>query len=133
MPIVNVSLRRGSTVEYRRAISDGIHRAMNESLRTPADDYFQITHEVDPENLVFDPNYFGIARSESFVIIQLFFNARPAVVKERLMQNIADNLVLSPGLRAEDIMINIAEVAPETWWIAGREIDPATGTDARMS
>ena len=133
MPIINVSLRKGTTVEYRRGIADSIHRAMHETLQTPEDDYFQITHELDPENLIFDPNYFGVARSEKFVIVQLFFNARLAVVKERLMQKIADNLVASPGLRAEDIMINIAEVAPETWWLAGREIDPATGTDARMS
>ena len=124
MPIINVSLRKGTTVEYRRGIADSIHRAMHETLQTPEDDYFQITHELDPENLIFDPNYFGVARSEKFVIVQLFFNAA---------QKIADNLVASPGLRAEDIMINIAEVAPETWWLAGREIDPATGTDARMS
>ena len=45
----------------------------------------------------------------------------------------ADDLVASPGLRREDIMVTFAEVAPENWWLEGRRIDPATGTDARMS
>lgn len=30
-------------------------------------------------------------------------------------------------------MLNVSEVAPENWWLEGRQIDPNTGTDARMS
>lgn len=133
MPIINVWMRRGTDPQYRGAVADGIHRAMNETLHTPLDDFFAVIHELDDEHLLFDPNYFDIPRSERFVMVQIFFNARPAVVKERLYEAIADNLEQAPGLARTDLMINIAEVAPENWWLEGRRIDPSTGTDARMS
>lgn len=133
MPIVNIWMREGTEAHHRKAVADGVHRAMNDTLGTPADDFFAVVHELDDEHLLFDPNYFGIPRSERFVMVQMFFNARPAVVKERLYDAIADNLEHAAGLARTDLMINIAEVAPENWWLEGRQIDPATGTDARMS
>ena len=133
MPIINIWMREGTDSAYRKALTDGVHRAMNETLGTPKDDFFAVVHELDDEHLLFDPNYFDIPRSERFVMIQIFFNARPAVVKERLYGAIADRLQDAPGLARTDLMVNIAEVAPENWWLEGRRIDPATGTDARMS
>ena len=133
MPIINIWMREGTSDDHRRAIQDGVHHAMNSSLGTPRDDWFAVTHELDANHFAFDSNYFGLERSERFVMIQMFFNARPAVVKEQLFEAVAANLTRSPGLRREDIMINVTEVAPENWWLEGREIDPATGTDARMS
>lgn len=105
---------------------------MNSALGTPRDDWFAVTHELDKEHFQYDPNYYGRERSPEFVMVQAFFNARPAVVKERVFEAVAENLTRA-GVHREDIMINIAEVAPENWWLEGREIDPATGTDARMS
>ena len=132
MPIVNVSLRKGTPPEYRKAISSGIHKAMIENLHLPEDDYFQITHELEPENFVFDANFFGHHRSERMVVLQFFFNARSPAVKESFYNEVADNLVRDAGLRREDIMINIVEPAPQNWWIFGRTVDPETGFDSRM-
>ena len=133
MPIINIWLRAGTDSAYRRALTDGVHRAMNETLRTPQDDFFAVVHELDEEHFLFDPNYFDIPRTERFCMVQIFFNSRPAVVKERLYQAIADRLEQAPVLARTDLMINIAEVSPEGWWLEGRRIDPASGTDARMS
>ena len=133
MPLINVWLRKGTTPEYRKAISDGIHKAMMDVLKTPEDDYFQVTGELDAENMIFDPNYFGVPRSEKMVFIRLSFNARPAAVKQRLFEATADNLVASPGIRREDIGMSILELAPENWWAYARTVDPDTGTDSRMS
>lgn len=133
MPIINIWMRQGADSHFRAAIADGIHRAMNETLGTPEDDFFAVVHELDEEHFLFDPNYYGIARSKRFTMLQIFFNSRPATVKERLYEAIADRLQDKPGLARTDLMISIAEVAPENWWLEGRRIDPATGTDARMS
>lgn len=133
MPLINVWLRKGTAPEYRKAISGSIHKAMMDVLKIPEDDYFQVTGELDPENMIFDPNYFGIPRSEKMVFIRFSFNARPAAVKQRLFEATADNLVTSPGIRREDLGMSILELAPENWWAHARTVDPDTGTDSRMS
>lgn len=66
-------------------------------------------------------------------MVQIFFTARPAAVKERRYDAIADNLEQAPGLARTDLMINIAEVAPENWWLEGRRIEPGPGTKTRVS
>lgn len=133
MPLIQVWLRKGTTPRHRKSISDGIHRAMVDVLGIPEDDYFQVTHELDAEDMLFDPNYFGLPRSERFIMIRLSFNARPAAMKQKLFETIAENLVRDPGLDKADMGMSIVETAFENWWAHGRRVDPATGTDSRMS
>ena len=133
MPLIQVWMRSGKDRAYKAAISNSIHQAMMDVLRLPEDDYFQVTCELEEENYIFDPNYFGVPRSPDFLMIRLSFNARPAGVKQRLFETIADNLVRSPGLRREDIGMSIIETAFENWWAHARAVDPDMGTDSRMS
>jgi hypothetical protein len=42
MPFVRISLRQGATLEYRKALADGVHRAMVEAIAIPPDDRFQV-------------------------------------------------------------------------------------------
>lgn len=132
MPLIQVWMRSGKDKAYKAAISKSIHQAMMDVMKLPGDDYFQVTCELEEENYIFDPNYFGVPRSPDFLMIRLSFNARPAAVKQRLFETIADNLVKSPGLRREDIGMSIIETAFENWWAHARAVDPDTGTDSRM-
>jgi len=132
MPIIYVSLRKGTTAGHRKAIAQSIQRAMIDVLKIPDDDYFQVTHELEPENMIYDPNFLGVARGPNAVFIQLFFNHRPADLKRALFAAIADNLARAPGYRREDVFMSIAETTFENWWAHGRSVNPETGTDARM-
>jgi 4-oxalocrotonate tautomerase len=133
MPLIQVWLRKGTTQEHRKSIADGIHRAMVDVLGIPEDDYFQVTHELDSEDMLFDPNYFGLPRSERFIMVRLSFNARPAAMKQKLFETIAENLVKDPGLDRADMGMSIVETTFENWWAHGRLVDPDTGTDSRMT
>ena len=133
MPFIHVAMRKGTSDDYRRAIAKSIHKGMLASMKgLPKDDFFQITHELDDANFNYDPDYWGISRSERMIFIQFFWNARAAVTKQIIFEAIADQLVASPGLRREDIIMNIVEPAPENWWCEGREVDPMTGNDSRF-
>ena len=79
----------------------------------PEDYFFQLTHELDDANFHYDPNYFSIPRSEKMIFVQVFFNARAASAKQIIFETIADKLTQNPGLRREDIIMNISESAPE--------------------
>jgi 4-oxalocrotonate tautomerase len=132
MPFIHVSMRKGTTEEYRRNIFGAIREGMVESMRIPADDYFGLIHELDDANFFYDANYCGRPRSDKFLFVHFFWNARAAVTKQIIFETIADKLVEKAGVRRDDIIMNIVEPAPENWWIEGREVDPHTGTDARI-
>ena len=61
-------------------------------------------------------HYLDILRTNDLVLIQLTVsNTRPLVKKQALYRRIVDRLTASPGLRPEDIFINLVEVLPENW------------------
>jgi phenylpyruvate tautomerase PptA (4-oxalocrotonate tautomerase family) len=129
MPLVNISLRKGMSADYRRAIADAIHQAMMDAFRIPADDRFILICEHSPENMIQDRTFFGIERSDKSVFLQIVVNHRPVEQKASFYEFVVKNLGHAPGLRPEDIFIGIVEVAPENWWAFARNVN-ASGSDA---
>jgi phenylpyruvate tautomerase PptA (4-oxalocrotonate tautomerase family) len=120
MPLVHISLARGTSPEARRAIADGVHRALVETAGVPADDRFQSIHEVDPTDLRFDPTYLGQQRTGAIVFIQITLNlGRTVAVKKALYARIAEHLATAPGVRKDDVLVNLIEVARENWSFGG--------------
>ena len=116
MPLVRISLREGKPTAYRRAIADAIHRAMVETVNVPPLDRFQVITEYPPEGLIYDPTYLGIDRTDDVVFIQITLNAgRTVDLKKALYARIAHLLAEHPGVRPQDILINLVEVARENW------------------
>lgn len=116
MPLTRVSLRRGKPAAYRQAILEGLYLAMRETFNVPEGDRFMTISEHDEDGFVYDPNYLGIRRSDDLVMIQLTVsNTRPIEQKKQLYRRIVEHLTRNPGLRAEDILINLVEVLPENW------------------
>ena len=116
MPLVRIALRKGKSPEYRRAISNSIHRAMMETIKIPEQDRFQIVTEHDDSGLLYDPSYLGISRSDDVVLIQITLSAgRTVEVRKALFARIAQLLREAPGIRPEDVFVNLVEVAKENW------------------
>ena len=86
------------------------------SVGAPKNDRFQVVGEHDPENFLFDPHYLGIHRSDDLVIIQITWNeGRTVEQKKALYKAIVDGLGANPGLRPEDVLINLVDVKKENW------------------
>ncbi len=116
MPLTHVSLRRGKPAAYRKAILDSLHQAMHETFNVPEDNGFMTISEHDEDNFRYSESYLGIERSDDLVIMQLTVNnTRTLAQKKALYRRIVERLSDSPGLRPEDIFINLVEVAPENW------------------
>lgn len=116
MPLVRISLREGTSIEYRKAIGDGVHRALVEALAVPPEDRFQVITEHAPEGLVYDPQYLGVKRSDGVVFVQitLSFGRKPQQ-KRLLYKRMAEILKEKPGVRPDDLLINLVEVSWENW------------------
>lgn len=116
MPFVRIFVRRGETREYRKAILDNVYESMLETFNVPKDDKFMVLDEYDPDNFVFDKTYMDIARSDKFVLIQITANnTRTIEQKKALYARIVERLGEDPGIRPEDVFINLVEVLKENW------------------
>jgi 4-oxalocrotonate tautomerase len=116
MPLIRIDLQEGKSEEYKRAIADGVHKALVEGAGAPVDDRFQIITEHRAGNIIADPNYLGIERSDNIVLVQITLSAgRKLAQKKLLFKRMAELLAEKPGLRPEDLMINLVEVAWENW------------------
>jgi 4-oxalocrotonate tautomerase len=116
MPLTRVSLRRGKSAAHRKAILDGVYRAMRETFDVPDEDRFMVISEHDDDNFSYSANYLDIKRSDDLVLIQLTVsNTRTVEKKKALYRKIVENLTADCGLRPEDIFINLVEVLPENW------------------
>jgi 4-oxalocrotonate tautomerase len=130
MPLTRISLRRGKPAAYRKAIRDGLYRAMRETFDVPEVNRFMLITEHDEVDFDYGATYLGIARSDDLVIIQLTVNnTRTLAQKKALYRRIVALLTESPGLRPEDIFISLVEVAPENWSLGHGEAQyaPANG------
>jgi 4-oxalocrotonate tautomerase len=116
MPLVRIALRAGRSESYRRAVADSVHRAMVETINVPAKDRFQIVTEHDPSDLIYDPSYLDIPRTDGVVLIQITLNSgRSVELKKALFARIAALLSDNPGVRREDVLVSLVEVAKENW------------------
>ncbi|WP_439893186.1 tautomerase family protein (plasmid) [Ralstonia sp. 25C] len=116
MPLVQVSLRRGKPAAYHQAIFNGVYRALRETFNVPEDDRFMTVTEHDAGTFSVSPTYMNIQRSEDAVILQLTVsNTRTREQKQALYRRIVELLGDKPGIRPEDVFINLVEVLPENW------------------
>ena len=116
MPLVRISFREGKPETYRRALADGIHRAMVDAINVPPLDRFQVITEHPAESLIYDPAYLGIIRSDDVVFVQITLNAgRSTEQKRALYARMAELLQASSGLRPQDLLISLVEVSRENW------------------
>ena len=115
MPIVNISMRAGKPEAYRQAIFDGLYRALREALDVPEGDQFMTITEHDAANLRHG-NAFGIDRSDDLVYIRItVFDTRTAEQKTALFRSIAHRLGESPGIRPQDLFVNLYDAPRENW------------------
>jgi 4-oxalocrotonate tautomerase len=116
MPLARIDLRRGKPPAYRKAICDGIYRALRETFNVPENDRFLVVNEHEPDNFVHAEGYLGIDYTDDLVIIQITVSdTRTTETKQALFARVVGLLAENPGLRKEDVFINLVECKTENW------------------
>ena len=104
MPLVRIDLRKGKPPAYKKAIGDGIYRAMRETFTVPEEDRFMVVTEHDEDGFFYSKSYFNIVT-----------NSRNVDQKKALFARIVELLAEQPGVRPQDVFINLLEVDKENW------------------
>ena len=116
MPLVRISLRRGKSAVHLAALRNGIYEAMREAFDVPEDDRFILIHQHDTDEFDCDPHYLGIDRSEDLVVVQIACrDSRSTAQKQAFYRRVIEKLAADPGLRPQDVFINLLETAKENW------------------
>src|SRR6201987_6520434 len=104
MPLVYISLRKGKSNDYIRAIADGVHRALHQAFHPQPDDRFQLIHQFEPEDLIYDANYLGIQRSNDIVFVHIVAGKRrETATNKTVYQSVVDLLAQKPRVAPGDV------------------------------
>ena len=116
MPLIRISLQAGKPADYRQAIAENVYEALRETFNVPENDFFATVDELKPHDFIYDRKYFNIERTDDLVLIQLTVsNTRTVDQKKALYRRIVERLGKNPGIRPQDIFLNLLEVAKENW------------------
>ena len=123
MPLVRIEILSGKTQEYKKAVMNGVHKALVDVLKIPAQDRMQKLYELDAENFETLP----VMTDQATLIEITMFKGRTYDSKKNLYQAIINNLQASPGIKKEEVFIVLHEEPLENWGIRGGK--PASEID----
>jgi 4-oxalocrotonate tautomerase len=125
MPLLRIDLPQSIDANTARRIGETVHKAMTEVINVPTGDKFQVISRLPPEGRNLTSEYLGIHYSDNLVLIQITLNhGRTVEQKRAFYRRVADDLAVL-GLRKQDVLINLVEVAKENWSFGNGEMQYA--------
>lgn len=116
MPFIRTAVKKGSSPVQKKAIADGIHQALVDSIAMPEDELFNLITEYEPENFFYSRSFNGIARSDNLVVVEITMRRnRSDAMKKALYANIAANLESMAGVSPKDVFIFTHENDYSDW------------------
>ena len=110
MPLVNISILKGKSPEYIKAVADGVNSAVIETMGFPDDDRYQIIHEIEPHCLQLQE------REGDRVMMHLTMRAgRSNKSKQAFYAKAVENLADDPGIDPANVLITIVENHDIDW------------------
>jgi phenylpyruvate tautomerase PptA (4-oxalocrotonate tautomerase family) len=110
MPLVNISILKGKSPEYIKAVAESINLAVIETMGFPDDDLYQIIHQLDPECLQLQ------TRDGDRVMMHLVMRAgRSNKSKQAFYKKVVENLAGNPGIPPANVLITITENHDIDW------------------
>jgi 4-oxalocrotonate tautomerase len=132
VPLVRIDMLKGKSEQYRAQVGEIVYRTLLDVLNVPQNDRFQIVTEHTQDELIFDPDYLGVHRSDDCIFFQITLNSgRPVELKQRFYRTLADRLHQVLKVRREDVFINLIDVPKENWSFGNGEaqyVPPAQGS-----
>lgn len=120
MPMTRISLLKGKSPEYLKALSDSLDRALVEAFEVPPNDRFQLIHQHEANEMIFDPHYLGGPRSDDFTVFAIAAGRpRSDATRAAFFRRLVELLAEAPGMRPEDVMVIITTSESNEWSLSG--------------
>ena len=117
MPIATIHLLAGRYDERRIGnVSKAIQDSLIRVLKIPADDFFQIIHELPRNRFLHTPSFLGMKYSDDFILLELaFISGRPKETRLALLKELNAQIVAGAGISADDLMVQLTEAHGENF------------------
>jgi phenylpyruvate tautomerase PptA (4-oxalocrotonate tautomerase family) len=116
LPLITLSLEAGHTREQKHQLADAVYEALRAAIEIPENDRFVAIREHAAGELIADPGYLGVARSEHPVFVEITLRrGRPAEKKQALYREIARRMSATGLVRPEDLLIVLHENETPDW------------------
>ena len=116
MPLVRIEVYQATPPAQRAQIANEVYESMRETIGIPEGDRFIIVTAHDSNELIIDPKYMGMRRTERFALVQIFLSKGRAVEqKQALYARIAERLRKAVGFAPDDVMIVLTENSITDW------------------
>jgi 4-oxalocrotonate tautomerase len=113
MPLVRISLNKRLPA-FARSVGDAVHQSMVDTIGIPQGDRFQVITQHEAGELIYDPSFYDIERTDGFIAVQITLAAgRTREVKTNLYRRMTELLQERLGVRPQDVFISLLEVGPE--------------------
>jgi ketosteroid isomerase-like protein len=132
MPFVNISLARGKSGEYLEAVSRAVHDALVAELHMKPEDDFQLIHQHDAGEMVFNRNFRGGPRSDDWIVFTITDGLdRGERAKRRFYKTLVRLLQEGPGVQPADVFVMMTVTPPENFSFAdGVPVTDVTAAEA---
>jgi phenylpyruvate tautomerase PptA (4-oxalocrotonate tautomerase family) len=117
MPVAKIHVLEGRYDERRLAnVSQAVQDALISILKIPADDFFQIIHEVPRQRFRHTPSFLGLKYTDDFILLELaFISGRPKETRLALLKELNARIVAGAGISPDDVMIELIEAPGENF------------------
>jgi phenylpyruvate tautomerase PptA (4-oxalocrotonate tautomerase family) len=116
LPLVTLSLETGHTREDKRRLADAVYQALRAAIQIPENDRFVAIREHAAGDLIADPGFLGVSRSEHPVFVEITLRSgRPTEKKQALYREIALRMSETGLVRPEDVLIVLRENETADW------------------
>jgi phenylpyruvate tautomerase PptA (4-oxalocrotonate tautomerase family) len=115
MPLTKISAPKHLASNRVKALAAAVQDGLVKICHVPPNDLFQLISRFDTDDMIIDPHFGGVNRSNDACIVEIvFLSGRTDEQKRALFRHIAEHAVQA-GFRADDIMVALVENSRMDW------------------
>lgn len=115
MPLTKISAPKHLPSSKVKALADAIQEGLVKTCNVPSNDIFQLISRFPTEEIILDPHFGGVNRSNDACIAEIvFLTGRTDDQKRALFRHISDGAVKA-GFLSDDIMVALMENSRMDW------------------
>lgn len=115
MPLTKISAPRHLATAQVRALAAAVQAGLVKTCNVPPNDLFQLISRFDSDEMILDPHFGGVNRSQDACVVEVvFLLGRTDDQKRALFRHVAEQAVHA-GFRADDIMMALIENSRMDW------------------
>lgn len=117
MPLAKIHVLEGRYDEGRLDnVSSAVQDALISILKIPADDCFQVIHELPRNRFRHTPSFLGLKYTDDFILLELaFISGRRKDTRLALLKELNARIVAGAGISPDDLMIQLTEAPGENF------------------